>query len=198
MPAKNTSVTILYDDKPLRGAICFGFIPFNGYSLMAAYLGKRLCSLQLCEPESEDCVLERLTRRLPDACLLESADAPDSIAEALEALLDNQPVHLPPLHVCGTPFQHKVWEALVRIPYGELRTYKELAGCIGHPKAARAVGTAAGANLIGVMIPCHRLVGANGMGGFAWGLDAKRYLISREQSVPDFCVGQQTLPAALP
>lgn len=83
----------------------------------------------------------------------------------------------------GTPFQQKVWEALRTIPYGETRSYGEIALQIGNPTASRAVGLANGHNPIAVIVPCHRVIGANGsLTGFGGGLDRKRTLLSLEQN----------------
>ena len=87
-----------------------------------------------------------------------------------------------PLHPGGTPFQQKVWAALCRIPYGETRTYGEIARQIGAPKAARAVGMANHRNPLPLFIPCHRVVGASGeLTGYAGGLDHKRFLLALER-----------------
>jgi methylated-DNA-[protein]-cysteine S-methyltransferase len=81
----------------------------------------------------------------------------------------------------GTGFQRLVWEALLRIPYGETRSYGELARTIGRPAASRAVGAANGQNPIAIILPCHRLIGANGaLTGYGGGLDAKRWLLDHE------------------
>jgi methylated-DNA-[protein]-cysteine S-methyltransferase len=81
----------------------------------------------------------------------------------------------------GTPFQHQVWDALTAIPYGETRSYGELAESIGQPGSARAVGAANGRNPIAIVVPCHRVVGADrSLTGYAGGLDAKRRLLSLE------------------
>jgi methylated-DNA-[protein]-cysteine S-methyltransferase len=81
----------------------------------------------------------------------------------------------------GTPFQHRVWQALRQIPYGETMRYGELAERIGRPAAARAVGAANGANPIAVIIPCHRLIGANGaLTGYAGGVERKQALLDLE------------------
>ncbi|MBH1939521.1 methylated-DNA--[protein]-cysteine S-methyltransferase [Mobilitalea sibirica] len=88
-----------------------------------------------------------------------------------------------PLHPQGTIFQLKVWEALRSIPYGETRTYKQIAEMIGNPKASRAVGMANHNNPIMCMIPCHRVIGANGsLTGYAGGLDIKEKLLELEGS----------------
>ena len=85
----------------------------------------------------------------------------------------------------GTPFQQTVWQALCEIPFGELRSYGEIARRIGKPTASRAVGAANGKNPLPLLIPCHRVVGANGkLTGFAHGLAIKERLISLESGKP--------------
>lgn len=81
----------------------------------------------------------------------------------------------------GTPFQQRVWSELQRIPFGETISYGELARRIGNPNACRAVGRANGANPIGIVIPCHRVIGGSGkLTGFAAGLDVKSWLLGHE------------------
>jgi methylated-DNA-[protein]-cysteine S-methyltransferase len=81
----------------------------------------------------------------------------------------------------GTEFQKRVWAALCGIPYGETRTYGQIAAALGNPKAARAVGMACNRNPIGIIIPCHRVLGANGsLTGYNGGLDKKAFLLSLE------------------
>lgn len=81
----------------------------------------------------------------------------------------------------GTNFQIKVWEALLRIPPGNVATYKTIAGMIGHPKAVRAVGNAVGKNPIAYLIPCHRVIrGAGHLGGYRWGTSRKRVILGME------------------
>jgi methylated-DNA-[protein]-cysteine S-methyltransferase len=81
----------------------------------------------------------------------------------------------------GTEFQKKVWAALARIPFGETRTYGQQARAIGQPSAARAVGAANGRNPIGIVLPCHRVIGARGdLTGYAGGLEAKEFLLKLE------------------
>lgn len=85
------------------------------------------------------------------------------------------------LRLEGTPFQRRVWERLRRIPYGETRSYGELADALGSPRASRAVGLANGRNPIGIIVPCHRVVGANGgLTGYGGGLDRKKRLLDFE------------------
>lgn len=87
-----------------------------------------------------------------------------------------------PLDVRGTAFQCQVWEALRAIPYGETRTYRDIARAVGRPRAARAVGSACAINPAGLIIPCHRAVReGGGLGGYAWGLDLKKRLLETER-----------------
>jgi methylated-DNA-[protein]-cysteine S-methyltransferase len=85
------------------------------------------------------------------------------------------------LAASGTPFQHAVWRQLVAIPYGETRSYGQIAELIGQPQAARGVGAANGSNPIGLIVPCHRVIGADGnLTGYAGGLPLKRALLLHE------------------
>ncbi|HEY7776880.1 MAG TPA: methylated-DNA--[protein]-cysteine S-methyltransferase [Kineobactrum sp.] len=86
-----------------------------------------------------------------------------------------------PLAATGTPFQHSVWEALRQIPFGEVRSYRDIALAINKPKAVRAVGGANGRNPLPIVVPCHRVIGAHGaLTGFAGGLPLKRQLLAIE------------------
>jgi methylated-DNA-[protein]-cysteine S-methyltransferase len=86
-----------------------------------------------------------------------------------------------PLAPCGTPFQQSVWTALAQIPYGESRSYRDIARAIGNPAAVRAVGAANGRNPIPIVVPCHRVIGSDGtLTGFAGGLEAKSFLLRLE------------------
>lgn len=87
------------------------------------------------------------------------------------------------LDLVGTAFQRRVWQALLTIPYGETRSYGEIAEQVGSPTAYRAVGLANGHNPVGIIVPCHRVIGANGsLTGYGGGLDKKRVLLEMEKS----------------
>lgn len=87
-----------------------------------------------------------------------------------------------PLHLKGTDFQRQVWNALLEIPFGETRSYQEIAIRIGKPKALRAVGGACNRNPIGIIVPCHRVIGKNGsLTGYAGGLSYKELLLKHEK-----------------
>lgn len=102
---------------------------------------------------------------------------------ALRDYFDGRAPRLPPLVLKGTDFELSVWRALLAIPFGETRTYGELAAVLKRPGAARAVGQANHRNPLPILIPCHRVVAARGaLGGYGGGLDVKRWLLSHEAS----------------
>lgn len=130
---------------------------------------------------------DRLQRQLA-ACYgstlrLRSRPTSASIREALHAYIEGKldAIDAVPVETGGTSFQRAVWEELRRIPPGTTLSYRELAIRIGRPKAVRAVGHANGANPIGLVVPCHRLVGSDGsLTGYGGGLHRKRWLIDHE------------------
>ena len=87
------------------------------------------------------------------------------------------------IHIKGTDFQIKVWEALLKIPMGELSTYASIATSINNPNASRAVGSAIGDNPVAFIIPCHRVIQTGGgLGGYRWGLERKERLLASEKN----------------
>lgn len=123
--------------------------------------------------------LSDLRRRWPKADLIADQAATKAAARAIfEKRAGKLGVVLR-----GTPFQLKVWEALLRIPKGKAASYAQVAAAVGKPKATRAVGTAVGANPIAVLIPCHRVLRGGGLlGGYRWGLARKRAILAWEAS----------------
>jgi methylated-DNA-[protein]-cysteine S-methyltransferase len=99
-----------------------------------------------------------------------------------------------PLDFIGTAFQKQVWAALMTIPYGETRSYAQIAQQIGSPKAVRAVGAANGKNPIPIIAPCHRVIGANGtLTGFAGGLKTKAFLLELESKTPSLIFDKKAI-----
>lgn len=144
--------------------------------MLVAATGKGVCRLSFNESRAE------LEARFPHARLIEGGA---EFAALLQRVVDA--VERPgsggdiPLDVRGTAFQERVWRELRRIPPGETRSYAQIAAAAGKPKAVRAAGSANGANNVAVLIPCHRVVRSDGsLGGYAYGLDIKRELLSRE------------------
>jgi methylated-DNA-[protein]-cysteine S-methyltransferase len=120
------------------------------------------------------------TQALPEGVLRQWHD---QVSQALEDYFFGKPVaaNALPLDLRGTPFQLLVWQELQRIPWGATIAYQDLAGRIGKPRSARAVGQACGANPIPILIPCHRVIAADGsLGGYSSGLERKRWLLKHE------------------
>jgi methylated-DNA-[protein]-cysteine S-methyltransferase len=117
---------------------------------------------------------------------LKQTIAPRHIHEALIAYFDGKLTALDDLVTVsgGTDFQRSVWAALRTIPVGETRSYKDIAIAIGNPQGVRAIGLANGANPIGIVVPCHRVIGSNGtMTGYGGGLHRKEWLLKHEGAI---------------
>lgn len=152
-------------------------LPTSLGAMLVAATDGGVCCLAFGEGEPE------LRARFPRAELVPAAaDFEALFAEVLAAIEQPGPGSAAiPLDVHGTAFQQRVWDELRRIPAGETRSYGELAAALGNPKASRAVGGANGANNIAVLIPCHRVIAADGsLGGYAYGLAIKAELLRRE------------------
>lgn len=154
--------------------------------VLAAFTEHGLCALLL--GDSPDTLLADLHHRFPRATHIAatSADA-DRLAQVI-AFIDTpgatpSDLHVP-LDLRGTSFQQRVWTALQTLPFGTTTTYSRLAAQIGAPTATRAVATACAANPIAVIVPCHRVVRADGsLAGYRWGLQRKQALLDREKLV---------------
>lgn len=130
----------------------------------------------------EERMMRLLARHSPGA-VLKSGRAPQPVRSAVEAYFGGDVRALDGVRTAtgGTDFQRTVWAALRAIPAGETRSYGQLAAAIGKPKAVRAAGLANGQNPIAVIVPCHRVIGANGtLTGYAGGLERKRWLLAHE------------------
>jgi methylated-DNA-[protein]-cysteine S-methyltransferase len=153
--------------------------PF-GPILVAVDAQDRLCAVEFWNDEAE---MRQLLRRHFGAVGATFGKIAASIRQAFERYFDGDAKALKdvPWTTGGTEFQRKVWKALTTIPVGETWSYAQLAAAIGKPKAVRAVGLANGANPVPIVIPCHRVIGANGsLTGFGGGLERKRWLLRHE------------------
>jgi len=155
-------------------------IPTPAGSIVAVARGKKLAALVF----SDHWPSERasLSRRFGELSF--GASFPDELAASLRAYLEGDVTAIDDVavDVAGTPFQMKVWNALRTIPAGETISYKELARRAGAPEAVRAAGNANGKNPVSVVIPCHRVIHADGsIGGYGGGLPRKRWLLEHEE-----------------
>lgn len=144
-----------------------------------------LCFIEM--GENPEPLIAKLHRRFPEATIT-AAHAEDSPTlrawlDALRTHLDGRQPHLDlPLHVRATAFQQLVWRYLQTIPYGETRSYSDVARALDRPRAARAVARACATNPVALAIPCHRVLRSTGqLGGYRWGLDRKEKLLTMEQ-----------------
>lgn len=150
--------------------------------LVLASFADRLC---LCD-WSDNPLAERNRHRIEKYLKATSKTETTSVLEETKRQLDEyfagkRKAFDIQLCLVGTDFQHKVWNALRSIPYGSTKSYKDIAQCIGKPKAVRAVAGAIGANAISILIPCHRVIGSDhSLTGYAGGLEAKRGLLGME------------------
>lgn len=128
--------------------------------------------------------LTRLRQRLPEKCHLigETISLTIGIKREVDSYFAGKRRSFTvPLAVHGTPFQHRVWAELAAIPFGETRSYGQLAAKLGRPGAARAVGRANATNPVCLLVPCHRVIGADGsLTGYAFGESIKRRLLAHE------------------
>ncbi|WP_299876624.1 bifunctional helix-turn-helix domain-containing protein/methylated-DNA--[protein]-cysteine S-methyltransferase [uncultured Sulfitobacter sp.] len=152
--------------------------PFGPALVMGTEKG--ICGLALAAETGEDAAMADLHNRWPEADYVEDPMMlrPWVLTAfgAQDGALDKAPLYL-----IGAPFQIKVWEALLRIPSGQVTTYSDIATAIGSPKAVRAVGTAVGRNPVSWLIPCHRALRKSGaLGGYHWGLPVKRAMLAFE------------------
>jgi AraC family transcriptional regulator of adaptative response/methylated-DNA-[protein]-cysteine methyltransferase len=150
--------------------------------VLVAVTDRGLCRVGI--GDSREKLRGALAEEFPRATLEEStADLAPHVSEVLRQVEGGTEQVSLPLDVRATAFQRRVWDALRKIPYGETRSYSEIARSIGAPRAARAVGAACGQNPVALVIPCHRAVREDGgLAGFAWGLDVKRRLLDRERA----------------
>lgn len=154
----------------------FAESPFG--SVLVASTAKGICHLSFTENATE--AFEHLRNRFPRAQYRQMTDL---LQQHALYIFGHDWHELPQikLHLKGTAFQLKVWEALLRIPMGQLATYGSLAAGIEHPKASRAVGTAIGSNPVAYLIPCHRVIQSSGtLGGYRWGNTRKTAIIGWE------------------
>ena len=145
--------------------------------MFTEYLETPLGLLRLTANETALCriaLVEKRGESVPNAVTQEA------VLQLSEYFLKKREDFSVPLAPQGTAFQKSVWAALKRIPYGKVVTYGQLATAVGNAKAVRAAASAVGKNPLALILPCHRVVAANGLGGFAWGLAAKRMLLRLE------------------
>jgi AraC family transcriptional regulator of adaptative response/methylated-DNA-[protein]-cysteine methyltransferase len=150
--------------------------------VLAARTERGVCAVSLGATDAD--LVRDLGAGFPEVRIDEDRRALEgTIATLVTHLAGRQPRLDLPIDVHATAFQSQVWSALATIPYGETRSYSEIAASIGRPRACRAVARACAANPVAVIIPCHRAVpAAGGVGGYRWGRARKTALLARERA----------------
>lgn len=148
--------------------------------VLVAATERGVCAVTL--GDEPDVLVKKLHGEFPAATIEPDAGSlKEWVAGVLEYIEGKQPHIELPLDIRGTAFQQRVWQALQQIPYGETRSYSQVAEAMGQPEATRAVASAIANNHIAVVIPCHRVIRQDGtMGGYKWGLARKEALLQRE------------------
>lgn len=147
-------------------------------TIIVAETDRGICALSI--GDSEEVLVNSLFREFPKAKINRSDDVAPRL-QSVQEYFNGMEVNLP-LDLRGTDFQVRVWSALRSIPYGETRTYNQVAEMIGKPRAFRAVANACASNHIPLIVPCHRVVRSDGsMGGYALGIERKKYLLELEK-----------------
>ena len=165
--------------------IRYGFHQTQFGECFIATTPRGICSMRFCEREDRDRLVNELRDQWPNAIFKE---APGEMAALIERALDSQETVLNGkkreplrLHIRGTNFQMQVWQALLKIPAGQIVAYEDLAHAMGRPEATRAVSSAVAKNPVGYLIPCHRVIRKSGaFGKYHWGSARKKAMIGWE------------------
>jgi AraC family transcriptional regulator of adaptative response/methylated-DNA-[protein]-cysteine methyltransferase len=156
----------------------FGSTPFG--TALVAWTSRGISFLGFCDEDSRNRTLADLKQQWPGVTLSENGPAAGKTADKIFATPDGVPTRI---WLRGSPFQLKVWEALLKIPLSENCSYGQVAIHIGQPKASRAVGSAVGSNPVAWLIPCHRVITSLGtLGGYRWGTQTKEVMLAFEKS----------------
>jgi AraC family transcriptional regulator of adaptative response/methylated-DNA-[protein]-cysteine methyltransferase len=171
-----------FRERGLNETIRFATAPCELGLLLVAATERGVCSVMLGdEPKAK--ALERLLREQFSAATVvpDTSGMKDQMAAVLAAMTDHPVVQDIPLDVRATAFQARVWQALRQIPWGQTRSYAELAQAVGQPTAVRAVARACASNPVAIAVPCHRVIGSDGsLTGYRWGVERKKKLLAME------------------
>ena len=177
-----------YQKHGLATEIVYSIVTCDLGYLLVATTDKGICAvkigdqLSLALRDRKKDLIETLIQEFDRATIIhDDLNCKDWLESILNLIAGKEAHHDLPLDIRGTSFQQQVWQELQKIPYGETRTYGEIANNLGKPKATRAIGNACGANPVALIIPCHRVVRSDGsLGGYRWGIKCKQKLLDRE------------------
>lgn len=171
-------------ESPHHPCVLLAWLPTPLGPMIAGATDEGVCLLEFSDRQMLEGQFERIRRRFGGPGVLGTNPHLKRLQEELAGYFTSSVRSFSvPLVYPGTPFQRRVWEKLLDVPYGETRSYQDLASAVGDPRAVRAVGRANGMNRICILIPCHRIVNKNGdLGGYGGGLRRKQYLLNLEQA----------------
>jgi AraC family transcriptional regulator of adaptative response/methylated-DNA-[protein]-cysteine methyltransferase len=165
--------------------IVYGRLPSPLGEMLAGATEEGVCFLDWPDDGGMASIVDRVTKRYRSPLRRGDHAMLQRLRQELAAYLAGElKMFTVPLDTMGTEFEQRVWRQLCRIPYGQTKTYGEIARALGRPGASRAVGRANGANCVPIIIPCHRVIAAGGkLGGYGGGLHRKKYLLHLEAGV---------------
>ena len=170
-----------YPDSPNELTVAALATPLG--EMLAVFGGKGLCLLEFVGQKQLEQEITAVQKALHGQFIFQENEQTQLLRQELDLYFQGRlKVFATPLETIGTAFQQQVWKALLTIPYGETRSYKEQAQQLGNPKAIRAVAAANGQNKVSILIPCHRVIGSDGkLTGYAGGLNRKQSLLALER-----------------
>lgn len=170
-----------YPDSPNELTVAALATPLG--EMLAVFGGKGLCLLEFVGQKQLEREITAVQKALHGQFIFQENEQTQLLRQELDLYFQGRlKVFATPLETIGTAFQQQVWNALLTIPYGETRSYKEQAQQLGNPKAIRAVAAANGQNKVSILIPCHRVIGSDGkLTGYAGGLNRKQSLLALER-----------------
>ncbi|MBS4944210.1 MAG: methylated-DNA--[protein]-cysteine S-methyltransferase, partial [Neisseria mucosa] len=170
-----------YPDSPNELTVAALATPLG--EMLAVFGGKGLCLLEFVGQKQLEQEITAVQKALHGQFIFQENEQTQLLRQELDLYFQGRlKVFATPLEMIGTAFQQQVWNALLTIPYGETRSYKEQAQQLGNPKAIRAVAAANGQNKVSILIPCHRVIGSDGkLTGYAGGLNRKQSLLALER-----------------
>jgi methylated-DNA-[protein]-cysteine S-methyltransferase len=168
--------------KSVIGPVAYTSVPMPTGDILVAGTERGICALIIAAHAAMPAARDALQQYCPAPLVPDVDRLVGAAAQLTEYVSGARQSFDLPLDLTGTPFQQRVWAALLAIPYGETVTYRDLARDLGQPGGAQAVGGAVARNPVSIIVPCHRVLGSDGsLTGYAWGVHVKRWLLDHER-----------------
>lgn len=169
----------------IRPSLSASYLETKLGPLLAIANDEALLLLDFVRHQDPSAIIARFQRKMGASITMEKTTPIISIESEITHYFEGSLIHFnTPTHPQGSPFQTLVWQELQRVPFGQTKSYADIAAAIGHPKAFRAVARANSTNPIAIVIPCHRVINSNGkLGGYNGGIERKQWLLGHERKV---------------